>query len=413
MFIINFEIDLIVSIFEPVKFYVSFYIFWMQQFFHISFSGINAFDVLLLTIFGVLLFSRILYLWLVVGRIAFRNNNHSDVKNGEPISLLLTFRNEEKNLQQYLPEILKIKNVDFEVVAVDDFSQDNSLSVLGVMKEENGKLRVSSLNQETRFSEKLAQNIALKAARNNWVMTIPVSLVVGETNWLKNVSGRLIQGNDVVLNYSNVLHTGRFYNRLFRIELFLQQLKSAGFTICGLPFTYTEENVAFRKEKYFEGGSYSHKLKEPFANLELLINAFIRKNKTEVCFQQETAIQKNEQIERSDYFGLLKKSFRIEKYLPASKRWILLFDEWTRLLFIPFLILVIVFVSELWLFMFMVIVVKIVLHLFIIKRIVNHLNERKIFLSSLMYDLIVPYYKVFYRWHFNRRSRKQRWRRNT
>lgn len=385
----------------------------MQQFFHISFSGIGTFDLVLLIIFGVLLLLRILFLWLFTGRVAFRKENNDEAKVKEPISLLLTFRNEEKNLLQYLPKLLKIENADFEVVAVDDFSQDNSLSVLGVMKNGNEKLRVSSLNQETRFSEKLAQNIALKAAQNNWVMVIPASLAGYDENWLATISGMLTQEKEVIINYSNVQHTGRFYNQLYRIEFFLQQLKSAGFTAWGLPFTYTEENVAFRKEKYFEGGGYGQKVKEPYANFELLINSFIRKNKAEVILQKQTSIQKNEPINRNDYFNLLKKGYRIEKYLPPGKRGVLLFDEWTQLLFIPFLILVIVFVTELWPFVLIAIGFKIIMHLFIIKRVVNHLNERKIFLSSFIYELVMPFYKVIYRWHFNRRSKKQRWRSNT
>ncbi len=305
---------------------------------------------------------------------------------------------------------MKIDNVDFEVMAVDDFSQDNSLSVLGVMKNGNGKLHFTSLNQETRFSEKLAQNLALKAAKNNWVMVVPPSLTNFGDQWLQSISGFLTAGKDVVVNYTNIVHNGHFYNLLFRTEFFWQQVKSAGFSAIGLPFVYAEENVAFRKKKYFEVGGYGQKLKEPFANLELIINKFISKNNTHVNLQEETAIRKNEQIKRHDYFDLLKKSFRIEKHLSGSRRMLLSIDEWSRLLFLPALLGVIIFVTELWLFIVIAIVFKIILYLFIIKTVLNHLNERKIFLSSLMYELVMPYYKVFYRWHFSRRSRKQKWR---
>jgi hypothetical protein len=327
--------------------------------------------------------------------------------------LLLTYRNEEKNLLRHLPKILEIENINFEVVAVDDFSQDNSLSVLGVMKKENEKLRVSSLNQETRFSEKLAQNISLKAAKNNWVMVIPASVINFSDQWLKTVSGFISVDKDVVINYSNVAHAGGFYNQLYRNEHFWQQIKSAGFSSSGMPFVYSEENVAFRKEKYFAAGGYGQLVKEPFANLELLINNFIRKSRVEVCFHKDTSIQKNEQIEFSDYVNLLKKSFRIESHLSGYKRIVLIVDEWSRLLFLPILGTTIIFISELWLIILIAIILKIIMHLFIIKRVLNHLNERKIFISSLVYELLMPYYKVFYRWYFNRRSRKQRWRSNT
>ncbi|MFN2262404.1 MAG: hypothetical protein ABR595_10100, partial [Psychroflexus sp.] len=47
--------------------------------------------------------------------------------------------------------------------------------------------------------------------------------------------------------------------------------------------------------------------------------------------------------------------------------------------------------------------------LFIIKITQNRLKERKIFISSLFYDLIIPYFKLFYRWYFNNRRQKQKW----
>jgi hypothetical protein len=216
----------------------------------------------------------------------------------------------------------------------------------------------------------------------------------------------------MVMSYSNIEYTGRFYNQLFIIEFFWQQIKSAGFSALGMPFVYAEENVAFRKQKYYEIGGFGQKVKEPFANLELIINRFIQKGKSVVSFQPETAIQKNVSVKRHDYYNLLKKSFRIEKHLSGYKQIILFADEWTRLLFLPSFIFVIVFVSELWLLTSIAIVLKVILHLVIIKRVLKHLNERKIFISSLVYDLLMPYYKVFYRWHFNRRSRKQRWRSN-
>jgi hypothetical protein len=54
--------------------------------------------------------------------------------------------------------------------------------------------------------------------------------------------------------------------------------------------------------------------------------------------------------------------------------------------------------------------IKFIAHLFIIKITQNRLNERKIFISSLVYDLLIPYFKYFYRWYFNYRSRKNKWR---
>lgn len=373
------------------------------------FSGLNTFEFILLLVFIGLFILRLFYQFVFTGKILFHRNNMEAEKNDTPISLLLTVRNEEINLKKNLPEILKIENATFEVVAVDDFSVDNSLSVLGLLKEKNEKLKVSSLNQEIRLSNKLAQNIALKAAKYNWVMVIPASVSVFETNWLPNISENF-RGKQVVVNYSNIKNTGSFFNRLFRIEQFLQQLKSTGFVLNGLPFVYSEENVAFKKDKYFEMGGFGQKINEPFANLELLINAFIKKGSTGICFKKETTIRKAEVVGKTDYFELLQKSFRIEKYLLFTKRIVLFFEEFTRLLFLSALIAVIVILPVFWPLYVIPAGMVFTARLVIIKIALNRLNERKIFISSLVYDLIMPFFKFFYRWYFNQKSRKKTWR---
>ncbi|MCD6355449.1 MAG: hypothetical protein J7L95_07865, partial [Prolixibacteraceae bacterium] len=308
-----------------------------------------------------------------------------------------------------LPGVLAIQNAPFEVVAVDDFSQDNSLSVLGVLKEKTGKLTVSSLSQETRFSEKLAQNIGLKGAKKNWVMIIPPTLTDYGDEWLKFISERLENNRTVVVNYSNVTPARNFFNHLFRIENFLLQWKSMGYILNGLPFVYNEENVAFRKEKYFETGGYGKYIKEPFANLELLINRFIRKRTTTINFSDHSAIRHSVEVGKKEYFELLKKSFRIEKHLSFIKRVVLFFDEFTKILLLPVTVVAVVSFFQLWPFFAGLFGLKILLQLVIIKVALNRLNERKIFISSFLYDGVMPYFKIVYRWAFNRRRRKQKW----
>ena len=158
-------------------------------------------------------------------------------------------------------------------------------------------------------------------------------------------------------------------------------------------------------------GGFGQKISEPFANLELLINSFIKKKTTEVCFKNETAIRTVEFVKKPDYLELLKKSFRIEKHLSFTKRFVLFFEEFTHLLFLPAIISVIVLFPEFWSVIVILISLIFTARLLIIKIVLDRLCERKIFLSSLVYGLLIPYFKFFYRWHFKQISRKQTWRR--
>ncbi len=373
------------------------------------FNGLSLNEKVLLYVFAFLFVLRFVYLFLFTGRVLFRRKSKVEQKKTNPLSLILTVRNEEEQLKQNIPKILSLEDVDFEMVIVDDFSQDNSYLVLGLLKDRYKRLTISMLNQETRFSTKLAINLAIKATKNNWVLGFPVSLSDVKADWLDEISGEMAENKNVIVAYSNVTTSKGFYNTLFRIEKYFQYTKSTAYILNGIPFVYTDENVAFRKEKYFELKGYRQKINEPYANLELLINTFIRKNTTSVLFNKESSIQKSEQIKKETYSDLVKKSIRIEKHLPFSKRLILGINELSSLVFIPLALFVIVLFPDLLIVVSGLLFIKIIAHLFIIKTLQNRLNERKIFIPSLVYEIIAPYLKLFFRWHFNRRSKKNRW----
>jgi glycosyltransferase involved in cell wall biosynthesis len=326
-----------------------------------------------------------------------------------PVSVLMTVRNEEDNLAQNMPRLLEIESAGYEIVVVDDFSQDNSLSVLGKLKGKNSKLRVSVLNQETRFSAKLAQNIALKSARYAQVLFVPPSANTFREEWLQNISEAISETLDTVVHYSNVENNHTFFNRLYCIETFLLYMKSMFFVALGAPFVYFENNVVFKKEKYFATGGYGQKIKEPYANLELLINQFISSSKCRIALSDKTALRFSEQISQQSFFDLLKKSFRIEQHLANYKRMLLFLHSALKGFIFLFAIAVIVLFTGVWPVVLLAVAPLVILHLFIIKTMQNRLNERKIFIPSLVYELIMPFVKFVFRWHFNRKSRNQKW----
>ncbi len=381
----------------------------MIQTYQNIFNEITSTELLLLTVFGVIFLLRLLHLFLFTGKVLFQKKRDNSNADKNLLSLIITVRNEEENLKKNLPKILSLDNDNFEMVVVDDFSQDNSYLILGLLKERYKRLTISALNQETKFSTKLAQNIALKATNNNWILIVPVSLVAATPAWIDDISQAANNEKNVVIAYSTVARSRGFFNSLIRIENYFSYIKSSGYILNGIPFVYSDENVAFQKEKYFEIGGYGQKVTEHYANLELVINSFIRKKTTTVLFNKESSIVKVENVKRADYLDLLKKSTRIEKHLSGYKRAFLFLDELGKLLFVPISIAVIVLLPGFWVVFISLLGFIFTAYLFIIKITQNRLNERKIFIPSLIYDLLMPYYKLFFRWHFNRRSRKYKW----
>lgn len=369
--------------------------------------GLHGYSLLLALIFAGFYIIRLFYLVFFTGRILFKKKPAT--YDPVPVSIIYTVRNEEERLRNNLPPLLSINSSEFEVIVVDDVSQDNTLQVLGMMRERSDRLKVTMLHQETRYSVKMAQNIAIKASGYDWILQAPITYENATPEWIGDITSALSDKKNVVIGFSGILPGPGAARLFYRIENFLLFTKSVGFILNGLPFVYAEENVAFEKKKYFEIGGHGLKINEPFANLELLINHFIQKKKTTILFKATSAIKKTEPVRWHDYFDLLNKSIRIEKHLSTSRKTMLLFDEVTQLLYLPLLALTAIMLFNLWPFITVLIFIQLILRMVIIKMLQNRLNERKIFISSLLYDLAIPYFKFFHRWFFYQKGQKQKW----
>ncbi|HYQ57396.1 MAG TPA: glycosyltransferase [Draconibacterium sp.] len=323
------------------------------------------------------------------------------------MSILVIVRNDEENIRATLPHLLTMEGVDYEVVAVDDFSQDSTLSVLGLFKQRYEKLKITSLSQETRYSEKLSQNIALKLAQNEWVLIYPACAPNSSQSWLDQMCSVANEQALVKVSYTTIAYQKSWYNKLYRIENFFQQIRSASYIMNGAAFLYNEENVAFKKSEYFSRGGFGASVSEPYANLELVLNRFIKKKNTELSLGKESSIVKNVSVGWHEIDELLRKSIRIEKKLKKWKQFVLAVDRLMEVVY-PFIAAIaLLMVVGLWPLILALVVLKELAYVVIIKILQNRLNERKLFITSLVFSLVMPYYKFIHRWHFNRKGRNK------
>ncbi len=364
-------------------------------------------DWALIILFGFLFLFHLAYILIVTRRAAYHKNPPAD--NILPVSLLLVVKNEEENLSKNLKPFLIENKGDYEVVAVDNFSQDESLSVLNALQGEHPRLKITSLKQYTPHSEKMAHNIALKAAKHQWVILIPPSADLPKTQWLTEVSSRLNSSNVTVVNYSNLAPQKGFFNLLYRVEYFFQQIKSFGFITNRAPFVVSQENVAFQKMQYFEVGGYRGKISEPFANLELVINSFIRKRPVSLILSPDTSIQRKEDVRWKDYLELIKKEIYIRKHLPRGIRFLLVLYEWANLLFAPVAAVLVIRIPDVWPFVTGAIIGLIVCNLVIIKKLLSRLQEFKLFLPSFLIALFLPFFKIAFRIYYLGYGKKKEW----
>jgi len=306
----------------------------------------------------------------------------------KPISVCLCVRNEEDRIDQVISQILDQEYANFELIVVDDFSEDCTLQKIGQWAKMDARVKFTSMSQETRFSEKMAINLALKAASLEQVVFIHADTVQFQPQYLKKINQETDAGR-LTLNYSNDQIAPTFYSKVCRIERFLLFLKSAAYSSKGLPLFFEENNVLFPRDIYFQSEGFRGKMNNHFANLELVFNEKA-KGKMNISLEPETIVREDSQVEKRHYEELMHKQIRIKQLLKLGKRLVLTIENYARILFLAGLIGLLATEPQAWLFILLPALIVLGLQFFVIKSMAARLNEEKIFLSSFVYVFVRP-----------------------
>jgi glycosyltransferase involved in cell wall biosynthesis len=110
------------------------------------------------------------YLWFYLAPVIYKPTETK--AKVQPVSVIICARNEAENLRQFLPAILEQDYPDYEVIVVNDCSEDNSYEVLGSYLKKYPHLRVSNVNKDPQYThnKKFAQFIGIKAAKNELLL---------------------------------------------------------------------------------------------------------------------------------------------------------------------------------------------------------------------------------------------------
>lgn len=373
----------------------------------IKFELLRISDIILISALIAVFLVQVFYL-VRYFKLANHKDNAINEKSNQ-VTIIVSVRNEEEHIREIVEKFNGQQFEDYQVLVINYCSEDNTGGILSYLAESNPRLKVTSLSQETRFSEKQAINIGLKGSSSPWIILLPSA--TGELNpeWLANMCKLLTPETDILVAYTNVERNIGFRNLICRLERFQQFMISGAWTLAGSPFVFNESNVLFKKTMYFNTLGFRHKLNRNFANLELIFNENIKPNAVMLTTNPDLAVRERIEDDRGDHTLLLKKGVQIRQSLSLSKKIGLFIDDFTRIIFPALVATIIILHPEYWITFSAFLLVYLILLAIMIKMLINRLNERKIFLSSLVYILVKPLVNWWFFWSMYIIHRRNRW----
>jgi glycosyltransferase involved in cell wall biosynthesis len=308
-----------------------------------------------------------------------------------PVSVVICARNEEKNLENFLPLVLEQKYPNFEVVVVDDCSADDTDMVLRRLSAKYKNLKTTVIKPDLKFNhgKKLALTVGIKAATHSWLLLTDADCRPDSEFWLMEMAKNFHSNNQVVLGYGGYLSGKGLLNKMIRFDTFHIALQYLGFALMGIPYMGVGRNLAYRKELFFKNKGFASHNHIASGDDDLFVQQVASKMNTAVEFSHKAHTRSVASATFKEWVKQKRRHLTTSpKYRKGIKFW-LGFEPFSRMLFWSAGIMLLINQNYL-IIVVGLLLLRLLVTSIIIKIAMNRLNEKKIFLLSLVYDLFSP-----------------------
>ncbi len=207
--------------------------------------------VLLLAFIACLSVQAVFLIWMFIVFSRYRQPVSTDK---ESISVVVCARNEETNLEQLIPLLCTQDYHDYEVIIVDDRSDDETSLLVRKFQEQFGHLRLAKVDYlpSNLNGKKYALSIGIKAARKNWVLLTDADCYPESDRWIHSMSGGIANKKEFVLGFSMYTAGPGLLNLFIRYETIWTGIHYLGMALAGNPYMGVGRNLAYVRRLFLE-----------------------------------------------------------------------------------------------------------------------------------------------------------------
>jgi cellulose synthase/poly-beta-1,6-N-acetylglucosamine synthase-like glycosyltransferase len=363
-----------------------------------------------LIIFGMGLIIQLFYYWFFYARTAFGRMVNPAAGNLPPVSVVISAKNEAENLKEFLPSILEQDYPDFEVVVVNDASSDDTEMVLGELKAKYPRLKVTFLSEDKKFShgKKLALTIGIKAAKNELLLFTDADCYAPHKSWIRSMVQNYDGSTDVVLGYGGYTREKSLLNNIIRFDTFFIGMQYLGFARAGIPYMGVGRNLSYRKSIFFRHKGFAGHSFLRSGDDDLFVNEVATRKNTKVEYAISSHTRSIPEKSWKKWANQKNRHFTTSRYYRGGHKFLLFLEPFSRLLMYGGVIWTMVI--NLYIYHVLIaLLIRILSQMFVIKYSMQRLNEKNLLLTSLIYDIFLPFIYLVFRISKIFGRKKNRW----
>jgi glycosyltransferase involved in cell wall biosynthesis len=367
-------------------------------------------DTLIFYIFCGAAFFQLFYFLFFYLRLANYKPKEVKVTQYPPVSIIICARNEDTNLKKNLPKILSQDYPAFEVIVVDDNSDDGTTEYLFFLSQKEPRLKRTKTGNSNRMmaGKKFPLTLGLRAAANDLVLLTDADCYPASNQWLKHMVAGYAGGKEIVLGYGAYEKKSDSLNRRIRYETVITALNYFSYALARLPYMGVGRNLSYNKSLFFNTNGFFDHRHIPSGDDDLFINKVANKRNTEIVIHPEAFTYSEPKETREDWIEQKNRHLSTAKYYRFKHQFWLGLQPISHILFWFTSIYLFVTVFVYWYIVAAAFVVRWILLRYTFSQTMNKLDEKDLKPYIEWYDIVqIAYYfrfakaaliKTKYRW---------------
>ncbi len=222
-------------------------------------------------------------------RVLFKNKKNKSLSLNKPVSVIISAKNEETNLKDFLPKVLNQNYPLFEVVVVNDMSNDGTEDILNSFSQKNKNITIVKIDKNLKEKgKKNALTAGINASKYEYLLFTDADCYPVSKNWIKSVMSSYKEKTEIILAYGAYEKSLGLLNKLIRYDTLTIALKYMSFANAGLPYMGVGRNLSYKKSVFLKNkGFQSHKHIKS-GDDDLFVNEVANKTNTEIVIDYES-----------------------------------------------------------------------------------------------------------------------------
>lgn len=243
-------------------------------------------DKILLIVFILFLINYIIFLLKIFSGLKNLKSCDVDFVPEDFVTVIIPFRNESENILRSLKSIeaQEYPKEKYEVIFVDDFSQDDSLQKISDYKKSNN-IRILSVpsSYSVNAHKKRAIRFGIQNAKGKIIVTTDADCNHNE-NWLKSLLACMKEDVGFVSGPVEFYSNESLFSKLQKIEFAGLVITGAGLIGSDKPIICNAANIAYRKNAFDEVNGFNDQMNLSSGDDELLMQKIWKETDYKVKF---------------------------------------------------------------------------------------------------------------------------------